>query len=152
MKKKIFLSVFLVSCSCIAILTAQPPKKLIAKDESGEVKERLEKLFTYANKGQYKKAAETIVYKGTDSTRKLKDVLDDDKPEELEQAMGICMNLHALDSAARKKEYYRFYIQKQPEGLWYNWIMVYHMRSGQHDTATFGFLKIKDKFALGGVK
>ena len=139
-------------CIIIAVAFAQPPKKLIMKDESREVKEQLEELFRHASHKEYKKAAKIIAYKGADTTRKLKDMLNPAIQEELEQATAICMNINSIDSASYEKQFYQFYIQKQPEGLWHNWIMIYNMNSGKRDTATFGFLKIKDKFTLAGIK
>lgn len=143
----VFLSLFV-----FVIVFGQPPKKLMINDESENVKTRLNQLFSFAQKEEFKKASAFIAYKGTDTVRRLKSGLNTDIPDELDQVKAVCTNIKTINENAKQVEFHQFYMEREKDQTWYFWKLLYHEKTDQTDTANYGFLKVGDKFILGNVR
>jgi hypothetical protein len=119
--------------------------------EDAHVKTQLEHIFKLCGKNDCASVAPLVVYKGTDTTRRFKDVLDYSKAGEKEQADGICSTIAGQQKNAKKITYDQFFLQKEKTGMWYYWKVHFTMKTGEQDSASFGFVKIKDAYILANV-
>lgn len=147
MKKLFIIAVgLLIAYSVIA----QPKKSDVNVNDDQLIKKRIEELFKLAKKGEYKKASEYIAYKGVDTTRKLKDMINYSDTLEQRQANEICAAIKTLLDSTKKYSFNQFFMQRQKDMQWYYWIMTFQQKSTV-DSATIGFIKVKDKYVLGTI-
>lgn len=132
-------------------LQAQPKSVKEFPREDSIVKTQLEHIFKLSAKKDCRSLAPMIAYKGADAKRKLNDVLNYADSTEREQADGICSGLADQEKKVKKITYDQFFLQKEKDKMWYYWKLQFAMKSGDKDSATFGFIKLKDKFVLATV-
>lgn len=129
---------------------AQPKKSDVNVNDDQLIKKRIEELFKLAKKGDNKKASEYIAYKGVDTTRKLKDMINYSDTLEQRQANEICAAIKVLLDSTKKYNFNQFFMQRQKDMQWYYWVMTFEQKA-MVDSATIGFIKVKDKYVLGTI-
>lgn len=147
MKKLFIIAIgLLISYSCIA----QPKKSDVNVNDDQIIKKRIEELFKLAKKGDNKKAAEYIAYKGSDKSRKLKDMINYSDTLEQRQANEICGAIKTLLDSTKKYTFNQFFMQRQKDIQWYYWMMTFQQKT-TIDSATVGFIKVNNKYVLGAI-
>jgi flagellar biosynthesis GTPase FlhF len=123
-------------------------KQTTSKDEA--VKATLERLFALCAVNNYDKAADYLVYRGPDKTRKWKDSLNPTNPEERKAAEGACRSIKSMLEDLGDFQYEKFFTQKQSEGEWLAWEGTFN-KSGNKEKYLFAFLDIGGRYALGDI-
>lgn len=131
-------------------LSAQPKKSDVNVNDDQLIKKRIQELFKYAKKGDVRRAADYIAYKGNDGARKLKDVINYADSLERQQASEICGAIKILLDSTKIINFNQFFMQRQKDLQWYYWVMTFQQKSNV-DSATVGFIKVRDKYVLGAI-
>jgi len=98
--------------------------------------------------GMFYKAAQYIVYRGEDESRKWKDFANYEDEKEKQYVDDVCYRINTIIGGG-DIEFGKFSTEDESEGTWY----VQEVKYGQdfQKTAIFAFLKIGDRFALGDI-
>lgn len=121
-------------------------------DPEARTQKRLTELFKICKETDSNKqaAAEYIVYRGPDETRKWQDVYDYSNPDEKERVDNTCWRIRGYLDWYKKWEFGKFQVDKENEGAWYIQEVIFTDKDGS-DKLYFAFLEINGKFALGDI-
>jgi len=148
--KKILLLCFV--CLCLVMAKAQ---------DSAQVAQRFTELLSICKNvdfadsntqqlGTFYKAAPYIVYQGDDARRKWKDVANYRNAKEKEQVDNICFRINGSINQSSGYTITGYETHTESEGVWHI-LLVKYVRRGIEKKAAFGFLRLKNGFALGDI-
>ncbi len=127
-----------VSLTCAFHSFAQPQK---------EIRDQIDSLVKFIKLKGTEAFAENTVYRGSDASRKWKDVYDPNSPDELRSAKDVMEQFKKALGGCTYKEFDTFKESKQDGLNWY----VYTYACGATSKIHLSFLKIKGKYALDDV-
>ena len=115
------------------------------------LKQRLADFFAVCQAEDLVRAADFVVYRGRDEARRWKDVCDPTKPDERRDVAGICQRIVHLTRQATRHEYLRFYREPESEGEWNVWQLHFFVEGRPPKKASFAFLLVKGRWAIGDI-
>jgi hypothetical protein len=117
---------------------------------SEAVRQRIEELFVLCNGGSFEQAAGYIVYRGEDTHKKWKTVVDYSTDEGKKATHGVCNRVNAYLSASESYSFETFESEEESEGIWYVWEVVF-VKGSDREVAYFAFLLVEGVHALGDI-
>jgi hypothetical protein len=109
-------------------------------------KRDLVKLFQLCKDNDHRGAADYIVYRGSDETRKWKDTYDYDNETERYQVEQTCGRISSYLELAPDFVFREFKKDKESEGTWHIWEVLFGNKK-----VYFALLKIKGRYCLGDI-
>jgi len=97
-----------------------------------------------------KNAAQYIVYRGENKSRKWKEFADYSKNEDKQGVDQICLRINSSINLDKNYEIIQYLSETESEGKWHIIIISYN-QNGTKKQAAFAFLKIIGRFALGDI-
>jgi len=138
MKTKILIPVVFLFLSTVSVFS-----------QSDKVGDRLHKLFILCFTDNFKDASKYIVYRGSDTTRKWKDVYDYENEEEKKSVIDVCKRIKNYLDEGGDYELTEFTEEEESEGVWYTWLVEFS--KGNHKKVYFSFLKVGKRYSLGDI-
>lgn len=100
--------------------------------------------------GAVDRAAAYCVYRGPDERRRWRDVYNFAKEDERAEVVDICNRITAYLDESRGYDFVRFTTKRESEGEWNVW-QVRFRRGKSVEKASFAFLRVKGRYALGDI-
>lgn len=130
-----------------------PEQKPVAStegDKAEAVREALLQLFRHCQGGEIEKAADYVVYRGSDEMGAWKRTCNYADPDERNQVEGVCAAIRDFLKEGESPEFLEFETETESEGEWLVW-KVRFKKSGGAEEAWFAFLRVGDGYALGDI-
>jgi len=118
--------------------------------EGIKARKSLLELFDFCGSGDYEKAAEYIVYRGPDETRKWKSVCDYGNAEEKKQVEGVCGRIKGYLTISDRFELGQFTTEEESEGKWLVWEVIF-FAGEKKEKVYFAFLQVGERYAVGDI-
>ncbi|MEM0997630.1 MAG: hypothetical protein AAGN35_11140 [Bacteroidota bacterium] len=138
--------------------TPAPPESEGASDlipteaDKAACKAVVNQILEYAQKGENKKAADILVYRGDDEARRWKDICRYDDPQEQVFVDKTLATIQVIADGLASHDFTEFILEKEYEGVWYVWLVDLKYDNGNTNKQAFAMLKIGDRFALGDME
>src|SRR3972149_10018898 len=125
------------------------PISLFTQSKSENVKERLQELFVLASYEKNDQAASYIVYRGSDETRRWKDVYIYTNENEDKEVNRGCKDIKEMLANGGDYKFLKFKTETESEGEWCIWEVQF--TQGEKKKVYFACLKINGKYCLGDI-
>ena len=137
----LLLAVLVAACSAVPLGT---------KSNDARVQDRLESLFAACQAQDHAAAAEAIVYRGDDTTRRWKALSNYDNADEKRHVDQVCGEIRALLAGSDAYTWGEYLEETESEGTWHVQAVQF-VKDLQRQERHFAFLMIGDVFALGDI-
>ena len=120
-------------------------------DDRKIIKERLLELFDLSLESNYSEAASYCVYRGSDLSRKWKDVCNYKDEEDIKEVKGICNRIKKYLDESTEYDFGEFSTESESEGVWNVWEVIFAKDNDKQKKVYFCFLNIEDDYAIGDI-
>lgn len=121
-----------------------------SQSDSLRVVNTLQELLLICKNKTFPKAANYIIYRGSDKKRNWKDYAKYKNVEEKQNVDGVCERINSTVNQDPNYKIVKFFTEKESEGKWYI-VEVSYLKSGEPKKALFAFLKVKGHFGIGDI-
>ncbi len=140
-------SMILTSPQFLSHYSSSRPYLVASKGD--RVKRDLLKLFDLCKSERYAEAAGYFVYRGPDKKREWKDLYRSSDSTERRMVEASCRDIRLL-LQSESYSFVRFTEQRQKEGRWYVWEMLFR-KGSDSGNIYFALLDVKGRYAVGDI-